>query len=364
MSDPHEYTEEEIKAAAENGTILFDNSRIDPDRCGAWVIHERTYPNRANTAYPARHQRSAAALVSRFDHKKDCHVYSISFGAKYPSKYRLRKASIRVVFSNREADDVKSSAKPVPEQGGAPEPETNLPFVGAGAIARFLVKRNFETDAERSERLARGHREDAERRIEAAAPAIRAQERERIRARVESAGQYPEDKQINDAIIAAADIIHATAGNFGEFGEEIPATAKEAIEAFLAALEPVTERGSPEVCPDCNGTKIRAIETEIEELPFFAECDSCESFQEATMSESGEDARLRRCLEVSKAFDTAEGQERVAAIRQQERIVARINATRRYNGSLNLPEAEEHNRTYNRAIDDCLAAIRSEADDE
>lgn len=61
-----------------------------------------------------------------------------------------------------------------------------------------------------------------------------------LRHRVESAGQNPGDKQINDAIYAAADVIRGTGGRFGEYGEEIPAAAKEAIEAFLAELEPQT----------------------------------------------------------------------------------------------------------------------------
>jgi len=50
------------------------------------------------------------------------------------------------------------------------------------------------------------------------------------------------------------------------------------------------------------------------------------------------------------------------AEQERERIVARINATRRYNGSLDLPEARENNRSHNQAIDDCLAAIRSEGE--
>lgn len=102
MRYQHEYTAEEIEAAADNGTILLDNSRADADKCGAWVIYERAYPNGANTAYPERHQRSDAALISHFDHERNCHVYWISFGAKYPAKYRLRKAAIKVVFSNSE----------------------------------------------------------------------------------------------------------------------------------------------------------------------------------------------------------------------------------------------------------------------
>jgi len=74
------------------------------------------------------------------------------------------------------------------------------------------------------------------------------------------------------------------------------------------------------------------------------------------MSESGEDARLRLYLEVSKAFDTAEDRERVAAIfqQEQERIMARIESGTK---CPDLPYGMSAIAAYDRAIADCIAAI-------
>jgi len=67
-----------------------------------------------------------------------------------------------------------------------------------------------------------------------------------IRRRVESAAENPGDKQINDAISAAAYVILASTDHFGEKGEGIPATAKKAVEAFFAVLERAGEQESPD----------------------------------------------------------------------------------------------------------------------
>ncbi|MBN8867538.1 MAG: hypothetical protein J0H98_08285 [Solirubrobacterales bacterium] len=50
------------------------------------------------------------------------------------------------------------------------------------------------------------------------------------------------DREIHDAICKGADVIKETGGRFGRYGEEIPAVAKDTIEAFLrSALAALTE---------------------------------------------------------------------------------------------------------------------------
>lgn len=56
----------------------------------------------------------------------------------------------------------------------------------------------------------------------------------------------PGDREIHDAIYKAAYVIKDAGGRFGEFGEEIPRVAKDAVEAFLASLAGEKEEG----CPD------------------------------------------------------------------------------------------------------------------